>query len=468
MAEDIRTLILAAGQGTRMKSDRPKVLHQLAGEPMVFYAIRLSQALKAKQTVVVVGHGGAEVASAVRESFGDGIGFQTQREQKGTGHAAKVGMQGLDAKSGHVLILYGDVPLLTKATIQKMRQQMQRRKLKIGLITTELDRPRGYGRIVRDKQGRLIHIVEEKDATPEQRKISEVNAGIYLVEAGFLARSLKRLKSDNAQNEFYLTDIVAFAIGDGLTVGSVLADAEEVRGANRRSELAELTTLLRQRTNLAHMDAGVSIVDPANTYIGPRVKIGKDTIVEPGVHLRGATVIGKGCHVDVGSVITDSKVADGVTIKPYSVFEDATVKKAAIVGPFSRLRPGAEIGEDAHVGNFVEVKKTKLGKGAKANHLAYLGDAVVGAKSNIGAGTITCNYDGYGKHLTDIGEGVFIGSNGTLVAPVKIGKGAYVAAGSTITDAVGKDDLAFGRARQVNKQGRAAPLRADAKKRAKK
>lgn len=468
MADPIATVILAAGQGTRMKSARPKVLHELAGEPMVYYPIRLAQQLESTATVVVVGHGADEVKSTVATSFGKDVRFAVQKEQRGTGHAAKIGMGALTQHEGLVAILYGDVPLLEKATLQKLRQQMRRRKLKIGLVTTELARPKGYGRIVRDARQNLVHIVEEKDASDEERKINEVNAGIYLVDADFLRKSLRRLKSDNAQNEFYLTDIIAFAIGDGLTVGSVLADPDEVRGANRRSELAELGRALQMRTNERHMDAGVSIVDPATTYIGDRVKIGKDTTLAPGVHLRGDTTIGKGCHVDVGSVLTDAAVADGVTIKPYTVIESATVKKAAIIGPFSRLRPGAEIGEEAHVGNFVELKKAKLGKGAKANHLAYLGDATIGPKSNVGAGTITCNYDGYGKYLTEIGEDVFVGSNSTLVAPLRIGKGAYVAAGSTITDPVGEDDLAFGRARQTMKKGRAASLRSDAKKRAKK
>lgn len=465
MPNAIATVILAAGQGTRMKSDLPKVLHRLGGEPMVSYPIRLATELGSDQIVVVVGHGGDQVEAFTKQSFGDQIRFVTQETQEGTGHATRVGMTGVDDDfAGRVLILYGDVPLLTRATVQAMSDRMDETGEKIGLITTELENPFGYGRIVRE-DGLVRRIVEEKDATDEERKIREVNAGIYLVEAAFLRSALARLSNDNAQGEYYLTDIVGFAIGDGLTVGTVLAPPEEVRGANRRSELAELAAMLRRRINTAHMDAGVSIVDPERTYIGDRVTIGRDTTIEPGVHLRGDTKIGKGCHIDAGCVVTDAVVEDGVRINPYSVLEEATVRNDATIGPFTRLRPKADIGEGARVGNFVEIKKTKLAKGAKANHLAYLGDAVVGEKANVGAGTITCNYDGYGKHLTEIGDGVFVGSNSTLVAPVKLGAGAYIGAGSTITDEVGQDDLALGRGRQVNKQGRAAQVRADAKKR---
>ncbi len=372
-------------------------------------------------------------------------------------------MRALEGFQGRVLILYGDVPLLELQTIQALRNQ----DAAVVLITTRLAEPKGYGRIVR-VDGAIQKIVEEKDASAEERRLDEVNAGIYLVESNFLKDALSRLRSDNAQGEYYLTDIVALALADGKKVSTVAAPAEQVRGANTRAELASLDAVLRRNINERHMAAGVTLVDPDRTYISAETEIGRDTIIQPGVHLRGKTVVGARCSLDVGCVITASKIEDDVELKPYSVLESAQVGTKAIVGPFSRLRPDAQIGESAHVGNFVEIKKATLGRGAKANHLAYIGDATVGAQSNIGAGTITCNYDGYGKYLTEIGESVFVGSNSTLVAPVQIQDRAYVAAGSVITDPVATDDVAFGRARQVNKTGRAPKLREEAQKAANK
>lgn len=468
MTARLTSIILAAGQGTRMKSDHAKVLHGLAGEPMVSFPIRLALGLGAAPAVLVVGHRAEQVQSAVTSAFPAGVAFEVQTEQKGTGHAVMQGMRALEGFEGHVLILYGDVPLLRRETVEALRRQLTEGGLTLALVTTHLPEPRGYGRILRDEAGRVVRIVEEKDASEVERRVTEVNAGIYCVDAGFLRGALARLTNDNAQGEYYLTDIVGLAIRDGLTVGSVVVDDPgEVRGANTRGELAELGAILRRRINDAHMAAGVTLVDPERTYIGSEVQIGRDTVIEPGVHLRGKTVIGSGCHIDAGAVIADSQVADGVTIKPYTLLEEARVESAAILGPFARLRPGAEVETEAHVGNFVELKKARLGRGAKANHLAYLGDAVIGAGSNIGAGTITCNYDGYGKYVTEIGEGVFVGSNATLVAPVQIDGGAYVAAGSTITEPVGRGDLAFGRARQTNKEGRAEALREAAREKAK-
>jgi bifunctional UDP-N-acetylglucosamine pyrophosphorylase / glucosamine-1-phosphate N-acetyltransferase len=465
----LASVILAAGQGTRMKSQRAKVLHELAGEPMVHHPIRLALGAGASPVVLVIGHQADEVKATLAPVFGAQLGFALQSEQKGTGHAVMQAMPALEGFEGRVLILYGDVPLLRAETVRALSGVLDETKGPLALITTRLPQPKGYGRIVRDANHRFTKIVEEKDADEATKKITEVNAGIYSVESKFLRAALSRLGNDNAQKEYYLTDLVAIAKADGHDVGTLLVeDPTEVKGANTQIELAELASTLRRRINERHMIAGVTMIAPEVTYVGAEVEIGEGTVLAPNVHLYGKTKIGKGCTIDTGTVIKDGLVGDKVTIKPYTVIEEGRADQGAILGPFSRLRPAAHVMEDAHVGNFVELKKTKLGKGAKANHLAYLGDAEIGDKTNVGAGTITCNYDGYGKYLTKIGSDVFVGSNSTLVAPVEIGDQAYVAAGSVITDAIGKQDLAFGRARQVNKVGRAEALRAEAKEQAQK
>lgn len=461
---NLASIILAAGQGTRMKSDRAKVLLELAGEPLVAYPIRLARELGASPIVAVIGHQRDEVRKNVDARFEKTVLFSEQLEQKGTGHAVMEGMKGLAGWTGRVLILYGDVPLLSADTVKKLLASTQ----PLAIVTTNLQQPRGYGRIVRDAAGHMLKVVEEKDATDSERTIKEINAGIYAVDSEFLRGALARLKNENAQKEYYLTDIIGFAIADGHAVDSVcVEDPGEVVGANTRAELAHLEAVIRTRTNERLMRDGVSIIDPDRTWISPRARVGKDSVIYPNVMIRGAAIIGERCVIDTGSVITDATIAADVQIKPYTVIEEkTTVHSNAVLGPFSRLRPGAEVFDAAHVGNFVELKNAKLGKGAKANHLAYLGDATIGAGANIGAGTITCNYDGYGKYQTTIGENVFIGSNSTLVAPVIIEKDAYVAAGSAITEAVGESDLAFGRARQETKKGRAAAIREKAKTKA--
>ncbi|MCK6548378.1 bifunctional UDP-N-acetylglucosamine diphosphorylase/glucosamine-1-phosphate N-acetyltransferase GlmU [Myxococcota bacterium] len=465
-APKLAAIILAAGQGTRMKSDKAKVLHALDGEPLFSYPVRLAQSLGAAPIVLVVGHQRDAVRARASAMFGEALTFADQTEQKGTGHAVKIGLEPIEgalADADRVLILYGDVPLLTKATIDALVALPGA----LSLVTTRVANPKGYGRIVRDGAGKVARIVEEKDASDAERKIDEINAGIYLVEAGFLRGALGRLRNDNAQREYYLTDIVAMAIAAGRDVGTVLTpDPGEVLGVNTKAELAYMESLVRKATNDRLMRDGVSIIDPERTYVSARAKVGRDTVLYPGVHIRGASELGEGCVVDAGCVLVDAKIGAGVELKPYTVVESAIVHDEAIIGPFSRLRPQAEIMPAAHVGNFVELKNTKLGKGSKANHLAYLGDAVIGEGANVGAGTITCNYDGYGKYKTEIGDGVFVGSNATLVAPVKIEKEAYVAAGSTITEDVGPSDLAFGRARQDTKKGRGEEIRRRAKERA--
>jgi bifunctional UDP-N-acetylglucosamine pyrophosphorylase / glucosamine-1-phosphate N-acetyltransferase len=460
----LRSVVLAAGKGTRMKSALPKVLFPLCGRPLCAWPVDAARAAGA-DVVVVVGHGADQVKARLAELYPDGrVTTALQAEQKGTGHAVMQALPALAGYDGTVLLLYGDTPLVTADGLRALAEKKGAAPL--ALWTTRLPDPTGYGRILRDDQGRLIRIVEQKDASDVERRIDEVNPGIYAVDAAFLRRALSSLTTQNAQGEYYLTDLIEIARREGHDVVTLTVDAESTMGVNDRAQLAEAGAVLRRRVARRLMIDGVSIVDPASVYVDAGVQVDADAVLEPGVSLRGATRIGAGAIVGHGSVLVDTVVAAGARVQPYSVCEGAVVGVNAVVGPFSRLRPGADVGEEAHVGNFVEVKKTRLGKGAKANHLAYLGDSDVGAKTNIGAGTITCNYDGYGKYGTTIGEGVFVGSNSTLVAPLVLGDGAYVAAGSTVTKDVAPDALAIGRGKQENKDGYAAKLRARAKAKA--
>ncbi|MEE2901345.1 MAG: bifunctional UDP-N-acetylglucosamine diphosphorylase/glucosamine-1-phosphate N-acetyltransferase GlmU [Myxococcota bacterium] len=470
--QKIAAVILAAGKGTRMRSNLPKVLHTVGGLPLVHYPVRHAQMLKAERTVVVVGHGADLVQNDLDAAFSSACVYAHQTEQRGTGHALMVGMEALKRFSGQVLVLSGDVPLLRLSTVKKLVRLAAKKGSAGSVLSMIPPDPTGYGRVIRNKRGQVTGIVEHKDCQPEQLEIKEVNAGIYCFSSNFLKRSLKRLGTDNAQGEYYLTDLIEIAEQVGQPMhGLVVKDPIEVLGANNRVQLAELEASLRARRCEELMESGVTIVDPDTTYIGVDVKVGRDTIIQPGVHLRGETKIGKACEIDTGSVITNGTLGDRVLVKPHTVIEDARLQADVQVGPFARIRPGAKLMKGSKVGNFVEIKKTTLGKGAKASHLSYLGDAEIGAGANIGAGTITCNYDGYGKHKTEIGDGVFVGSNSTLVAPLKIGKNSYVAAGSALTDEVTKDSLALGRARQTEKAGRAIQIRkraSDAAKAAKK
>jgi len=467
--KDLAAIILAAGKGTRMRSETPKVLHEVGGLPLVAYPIRHARSLKAQKTVVIVGHGAEDVQTRLSADFPGQCQFALQAEQKGTGHAVMMGMKALRGFKGSVLVLSGDVPLLQLSTIRKLLRQAQRAHCAGALLSMIPSDPTGYGRIIRNAKGQVIQIVEHKDCTDDQRAVNEVNAGVYCFSADFLKKSLKKLSTNNAQGEYYLTDLIEIAAKTKQAMrGLVVADPIEVLGANNRSQLAQLESHARMRRCDELMASGVTIIDPATTYIQADVKIGRDTIIQPGVHLRGITKIGRSCMIDTGCVISDSTLADRVLVKPHCTIEQAAVLSDAQIGPFARLRPQAKIMNKARVGNFVEIKKTTLGKGAKASHLSYLGDSEIGAGANIGAGTITCNYDGYGKHKTVIGPGVFVGSNSTLVAPLEIGKQAYVAAGSTLTQDINKDSLALGRARQTEKPGRAILIRekADADARA--
>ena len=447
----LAAIVLAAGKGTRMKSQTAKVLHEIVGRPLAYFPVKRALEIGASPVVVVVGHQAEAVEAAVAAALpGAPIRFAVQREQLGTAHAVLAAKDALRGYDGPIAILSGDTPLLQAATLEAVVRA--RGSAALALATMRLASPGGYGRIVHDARGRPDRIVEEKDATEAERRIDEVNAGLYCASAAFLWEALSRVGSQNAQREFYLTDLVAMAARDG-GAEAVPVPPEEASGVNDREELARAGRALLQRHASALMRSGVTIEDPDRFDCDEGIELGPDTVVEPNVRLRGRTRVGAGCRIGQGSILTDAVLADGVTVRPYTVIDESTVSARAILGPFSRLRPGSEIGEGAHVGNFVETKKARLGKGAKANHLTYLGDAEIGANVNVGAGTITCNYDGEKKHPTTIGEGAFIGSDSILVAPITIGAGAYVAAGSTLTDSVPPGSLALGRAKQVTKEG---------------
>ena len=442
-ARDARlaVVVLAAGQGTRMKSAHAKVLHRLGGKPLIRHVLDACTPLGATRTVVVVGHQAAKVEAACD---GYGAAFALQREQRGTGHAVGVACEAqLDGFTGDVVVLYGDVPLLETATLQRLVRRHREQGALLSLLTTVLDDPFGYGRIVRDGAGRLEAVVEERDASDAQKPIREVNPGIYCVRSGFLIEALAGLTPNNAQGELYLTDIVATAVGRGGPVVTEPVDPHEVAGINSRADLAGLESVLRRTVIARHMAAGVTFLDPATAYVEPSVTIGADTVIGPSVHLQGRTTIGRDCAIEGNAFVTDCAIADGVRLRPMVVLTEAQVGRGAIIGPFAQLRPGAELHEDVHIGNFVEVKKSVIGAGTKANHLAYLGDATIGRASNIGAGTITCNYDGFAKHRTVIGDRVQIGSDSQLVAPVTIGDDAYVATGTTVRHDVEAGALAF-------------------------
>jgi bifunctional UDP-N-acetylglucosamine pyrophosphorylase/glucosamine-1-phosphate N-acetyltransferase len=452
-------VILAAGQGKRMRSASPKVLHRVAGRPLIAFPLSLARSIGARRIVVVVGHGREAVEAAVASLPGGGeVRFAVQEEQRGTGHAVMAALPSLAGHAGPVLILSGDVPLLGRASVAALHKAYARSGGKLAFIEFEPADPTGYGRVIRDEGGAVVAIREDRDCTRAERRINEVNSGIYVVDAGFLRRGVKKIEADNAQHELYLTDLVSLAARRG-EAAVVSAPPDEVCGVNDRVDLARIEAILQAGRTLELMRGGVTIRRPGTVQVDLDVRVGCDVELGAHVELRGATVIGDGCRVESGAVIVDSKIAAGAVIKAYSVLEGATVGPGAIVGPFARLRPGAALDENVHVGNFVEVKNTRLGPGSKANHLAYLGDGDVGAGVNIGAGTIFCNYDGYQKHRTVLEDGVFIGSDSQLVAPVRVGKGAYVASGSTITKDVPADALAVARGRQENKERLAPVLR---------
>ncbi|MCP1442484.1 bifunctional UDP-N-acetylglucosamine pyrophosphorylase/glucosamine-1-phosphate N-acetyltransferase [Pseudomonas sp. GGS8] len=443
----LEIVILAAGQGTRMRSALPKVLHPIAGNSMLGHVIHSARQLDPQRIHVVIGHG----AEAVRERLAaDDLNFVLQDQQLGTGHAVAQAVPFIESDT--VLILYGDVPLIEVETLQRLLKQAAPKRL--GLLTVELDDPTGYGRIVRDAAGNVTAIVEQKDANAAERAITEGNTGILAVPSQRLGDWLSRLSNNNAQGEYYLTDVIAMAVSDGLVVATEQPhDAMEVQGANDRKQLAELERHYQLRAARRLMAQGVTLRDPARFDVRGEVIVGRDVLIDINVILEGKVVIEDDVVIGPNCVIKDSTLRKGVVIKANSHIEGAILGEGSDAGPFARLRPGTVLEARAHVGNFVELKNAHMGEGAKAGHLTYLGDAEVGARTNIGAGTITCNYDGANKWKTVLGEDVFIGSNNSLVAPVDISSGATTAAGSTITQNVDNAQLAVGRARQKNIDG---------------
>lgn len=444
---------MAAGKGTRLKSQLPKVLHEVGGQPLLAHVIRAAVRLApAKDVYAIIGHEAERVRAATEST---GINFVLQAEQRGTGHALMVAREAL-AGYDHVIVLSGDAPLITAETIGRLRDFHLEQRAAMTLLSAELENPTGYGRVLRKspRSAEVQAVVEEKAASASQKKIKEINSGFYVFSVKDLYSHIAELSTDNAHAEYYLTDMAGvLRKSRRRVVVWKTANAAEVLGGNTRAELADIDQKMRMAKCRQLMADGVTIFYPATCVIDADVAIAADSVIEPYVQLLGKTKIGAGCRVRSYCVIRDSEIGDAVTVRPGCVMEDARVSAGAIIGPFAHLRPGSEIGEGAHVGNFVETKKIKLGKGSKANHLTYLGDAEIGAGVNIGAGTITCNYDGVHKHKTIIDDGVFIGSDSTLVAPVRVGKGAYVGAASCITDDVPEEALAIGRGRQVVKEG---------------
>jgi bifunctional UDP-N-acetylglucosamine pyrophosphorylase/glucosamine-1-phosphate N-acetyltransferase len=457
-------VIMAAGKGTRLKSKRAKVLHEIGGQPLLAHVIKAArQVVSASDIYVVVGHQAESVRSAVASL---GVKFVEQAEQRGTGHAILCARDSV-RQYQNILVLSGDVPLIRAETIARLRDFHLDKKAAMTILTAEPADPFGYGRIIRATGDRVKAIVEQKALSPSLQKTREINSGIYAFATKPLFAHIERLSANNAHGELYLTDMAALLVKAKATVVALkAADAAEVLGANTLAELSSLDAALRARKCNALMAAGVSIYRPETCVIDPDVEIGADTVLEPFVQLLGRTRIGPDCRIRSFSVVSDSEIAGNVLVRPGCILDQAQIAAGAVIGPYSHLRPGSQIGEGAHVGNFVETKKTRLGRGSKANHLTYLGDAEIGDGVNIGAGTITCNYDGVNKHSTVIEDGAFVGSDSTLVAPVRIGKGAYVAAGSTITHNVPADALALGRSRQTIKEdwaGRRRNARAKSK-----
>ena len=446
-------VIMAAGKGTRLKSKRPKVLHEIGGKPLLAHVIAAAASVvPAKDVYVVVGHEAERVKSAVEST---GVNFVLQTEQRGTGHAIQSAQSAVE-KYDDFLVLSGDAPLIRKETIAGIRDFHVAQKAAMTILAASPSDSHGYGRVIRKHPAsvEVLAVVEQKALTPEQAKIQEVNSGFYAFQTASLYRHINELKTANVHGEYYLTDMASILTAAGERVVALEAEfPDEILGANTIAELVQLDSALRDSTARRLMSQGVTIFRPETSFIDADVEVGADTIIEPGVQLLGRTKIGQDCRIRSNSVIENAEIGDGVIIRQGSIITDSKIAAGANIGPYSHLRPGCEIGEEAHVGNFVETKKVKLGKGSKASHLTYLGDAVIGAGVNIGAGTITCNYDGVNKHTTTIGEGVFVGSHSTLVSPVDVGDGAYIAAASCVTEDVPADALAMGRSRQTNIAG---------------
>ncbi len=457
---DLHVVILAAGKGTRMKSALPKVLHPVAGSPMIEYVLRAAATLDPRSITVIVGHDARRVKTALERP---GLTFVVQRPQRGTAHALLSASRRLEGSRGTLVCLSGDVPLLRAATLSDLLTRHTRQKAAMTVLSAVLTDPSGYGRVVRAAD-EVARIVEERDATPEERAIREVNAGVYAFRLEGLFEALRRLAATNAQREYYLPDLVAAYRERGLLVQSAnVTTPDEILGINSRAELAEASRHVRHAKATELMAAGVTIEDPSTTYIDESVSVGADTVLHPAVFLEGTTVVGCGCHIHSGARIVDSTIGDGAVVLNHCVISNATIGQGARVGPFAHLRPGTLLNDTARVGNFVELKKTVLGRGSKSMHLAYLGDAVIGEGVNIGAGTITCNYDGASKHVTTIEDGVFIGSDTQIVAPLTVGKDAYVGTGTTLREDVPAGALAVSAGKQRNIEGWVARRRAKAR-----
>jgi bifunctional UDP-N-acetylglucosamine pyrophosphorylase/glucosamine-1-phosphate N-acetyltransferase len=446
---NIYAIVLAAGQGTRMKSKLYKVLHPVCGKPMVEHVIDQIATLHTDKIVTIVGHG----AEAVKAKLDGKTGFAVQEEQLGTAHAVMQAEGLLGDKEGITLVICGDTPLIQAETMKALIRHHQQQRSSATILTVYMDQPDGYGRVIRNRDGLVERIVEHKDATEEERKVKEINTGTYCFDNKALFEALKKVKNDNAQGEYYLTDVIEIMKSEGKTVAAYqIHDFEETLGVNDRVALSQAERIMRRRINLRHMKNGVTIVDPDHTYIDTDVIIGQDTIIYPGTMITGKTVIGEDCEIGPNSEIKDCTVGDRTLIRQ-SVAYNSAVGSDVKIGPFAHIRPDSRIEDETKIGNFVEIKKTVFGRGSKASHLSYIGDAEVGEGVNIGCGSITVNYDGKKKYVTKIEDGAFVGCNSNLIAPVTIGKGAYIAAGSTITDDVPGDALAIARARQVNKDG---------------
>ena len=438
---EVGIIILAAGQGKRMKSSLPKVMHPLCGKPLFFHVLTTARRLKPGKVAIIIGHG----AEAVKQAYSDDdVTWIVQEQQLGTGHAVLCAGNAFREFAGDVLILSGDVPLISGQTLNAIIHWHRQRSASLTLLTASLKEPRGYGRVLRHSDGEVAAIVEERDTTDAQQRIEEVNAGIYVTSAPLLFSALEKVKNHNEQGEYYLPDVVAIALKQGERIATMkVDDAREVMGINTREELAQMEKTLQERINRKWMDNGVTFKDPNTTYIDDDVVIGNDTVIGPNTHLLGNTVIGKRCQIDGSAYLTDAQIGDEVHVKFSVVMTSSRVAAGAIIGPFAHLRPGSSLGANVHIGNFVETKEAALGENTKANHLAYLGDVTIGRDTNIGAGTIVCNYDGFHKYRTKIGDRVQVGSDSTLVAPISLGDDVYVATATTLRHDIPAGSLAF-------------------------